>query len=153
MSLNTTSKGFLTTSRDDSTTTLGSLFQCLTTLSVKKFFLISNLNILWQYHDNHIISIPAVSFCKTLNGIAVSKMKHSFPILSLYGTSWKEDWKMSNWSWKKDTELATPSPPHCFCWVTNGVVATSLFILTQCSPTSPLEERLQEKQRVIFLAI
>ncbi|KAK4832969.1 hypothetical protein QYF61_026795 [Mycteria americana] len=29
----------------DSTTSLGSLFQCLTTLSVKKFFLISNLNL------------------------------------------------------------------------------------------------------------
>jgi len=37
---------FLNTSRDgDSTTSLGSLFQCLTTLSVKKFFLISNLNL------------------------------------------------------------------------------------------------------------
>ena len=31
----------------DSTTSLGSLFQCLTTLSVKKFFLISNLNLPW----------------------------------------------------------------------------------------------------------
>jgi len=29
----------------DSTTSMGSLFQCLTTLSVKKFFLISNLNL------------------------------------------------------------------------------------------------------------
>jgi len=29
----------------DSTTSLGSLFQCLTTLSVKKLFLISNLNL------------------------------------------------------------------------------------------------------------
>ncbi|KAK4824091.1 hypothetical protein QYF61_010602 [Mycteria americana] len=32
----------------DSTTSLGSLFQCLTTLSVKKFFLISNLNLPWH---------------------------------------------------------------------------------------------------------
>ncbi|KAK4822235.1 hypothetical protein QYF61_011876 [Mycteria americana] len=31
----------------DSTTSLGSLFQCLTTLSVKKFFLTSNLNLPW----------------------------------------------------------------------------------------------------------
>jgi len=39
MSLCTTSKQFLNTFRDgDSTTFLGSLFQCLTTLSVKKFF-------------------------------------------------------------------------------------------------------------------
>jgi len=37
---------FLKTSGDgDFTTSLGSLFQCLTTLSVKKFFLISNLNL------------------------------------------------------------------------------------------------------------
>jgi len=46
MSLSTTSKRFLNTSRDgDSTTSLGSLFQCLTTLSVKKCFLISRLNL------------------------------------------------------------------------------------------------------------
>ena len=46
MSLSTTSKRFLNTSRDgDSTTSLGSLSQCLTTLSVKKFFPISNLNL------------------------------------------------------------------------------------------------------------
>ena len=37
---------FLNISRDgDSTTSLGSLFQCLTILSVKKFFLVSNLNL------------------------------------------------------------------------------------------------------------
>jgi len=48
MSLSTTPKGFINTSRDgDSTTSLGSLFQCLTTLSVKKFFLISNLSLPW----------------------------------------------------------------------------------------------------------
>ena len=46
MTLSTTSKWFLKTSRDgDSTTSLGSLFQCLATLSVKKFFLITNLNL------------------------------------------------------------------------------------------------------------
>ncbi|KAK4823315.1 hypothetical protein QYF61_000917 [Mycteria americana] len=32
----------------DSTTSLGSLFQCLTTVSVKEFFLISNLNLPWR---------------------------------------------------------------------------------------------------------
>jgi len=37
---------FLNTSRDsDSTTSLGSLFQCFTSLSVKNFFLICNLNL------------------------------------------------------------------------------------------------------------
>ena len=48
MSLSTTSKWFLNTSRDgDSTTSLRSLFQCLTTLSVKEFFLTSNLKLPW----------------------------------------------------------------------------------------------------------
>ena len=47
MSLSTTSTHRLNTSRDgDSTTSLGSLFQCLTTLLVK-FFLLSNLNLPW----------------------------------------------------------------------------------------------------------
>ena len=44
MSLSTTSKHFLNTSReDDSTTSLGRLFQHLTTLTEKEFSLISNL--------------------------------------------------------------------------------------------------------------
>jgi len=70
MSRSTTSKWFLNTSRDgDSTTSLGSLFQCLTTLSVKKFFLISNLNLPWHslrpyvhvsYEERTVEFIPAV---------------------------------------------------------------------------------------------
>ncbi|KAK4810582.1 hypothetical protein QYF61_007319 [Mycteria americana] len=48
MSLSTSSKRPLNTSRDgDSTASPGSLFQCLTTLSVNKFFLMSNLNLPW----------------------------------------------------------------------------------------------------------
>ena len=48
MFLNITSTCFLNTSRDgDSSTSLGSPFQCLTTLSKKDFFLISNLNFPW----------------------------------------------------------------------------------------------------------
>ena len=44
MSLSATSTWFLNTPRDsDFTTLLGILFQCLTTLSEKKFFLISSL--------------------------------------------------------------------------------------------------------------
>lgn len=38
---------FNTSSNGDSTTSLSSLFQFLTTLSMKKFFLISSLNISW----------------------------------------------------------------------------------------------------------
>jgi len=46
MSRSATSTRVVNPSRDgDPTTSLGSLFQCLTTLSVKTFFLISNLNL------------------------------------------------------------------------------------------------------------
>ena len=49
MSLSATSPWFLNTSRDsDSTTTLGSLCHCITSLSEKKCFLICNLNLPWH---------------------------------------------------------------------------------------------------------
>jgi len=49
MSLSATSPHFVSTSRDgDSTISLGSLFQCPTTLSEKKVFLISSLNLPWH---------------------------------------------------------------------------------------------------------
>ncbi|KAK4824211.1 hypothetical protein QYF61_012125 [Mycteria americana] len=49
MSLSTTSTRLLNISRDgDSTTSLGSLFPCWTTLSMKTFFLISSLNLPWR---------------------------------------------------------------------------------------------------------
>jgi len=49
MSLNTMSKHSLNTSRiGDSTTSLGSPFQCLTTLSEKYYFLTSSLNLPWH---------------------------------------------------------------------------------------------------------
>jgi len=49
MSRSATSTHLLNISRDgDSATSLGSLFQCLTTLLVKKFFLITNLNLPWH---------------------------------------------------------------------------------------------------------
>jgi len=44
MSFRATSTLFLKTSRDSPTTSLGSLFQCLTTPPGNKVFLISNLN-------------------------------------------------------------------------------------------------------------
>jgi len=48
MSLSTASKQLLNTFRDgDSTTSLGSLCHCLTTLDEKKFFLIHNPNLSW----------------------------------------------------------------------------------------------------------
>jgi len=48
MSLSDKSTRFLNTSRDgDSATSLGSQVEYLMTLSEKKFFLISNLNLTW----------------------------------------------------------------------------------------------------------
>ena len=62
MSLNTTSKCILNTSRDgDSTTSLGILFQCLTTQLETKFFLMFNLNIPWH---NLRPSHPITSFMR-----------------------------------------------------------------------------------------
>lgn len=49
MSISATSIHLLNTFRGgDSTTSLGSLFQCLATSSVKKFFLIPSLNLPWH---------------------------------------------------------------------------------------------------------
>jgi len=51
MSLSTTYKCFFNTSRDgDSITSMGRLFQHLTTFVEKKFFLISNLKIIIIFH-------------------------------------------------------------------------------------------------------
>ena len=76
MSLSTTSKRFLSTSRDgDSTTSLRSLLQCLTTLSVKKGFLIANLNLLWHNFRPFPLVLSPVrrdqprSYCKHLSSI------------------------------------------------------------------------------------
>ena len=49
MALSATSTCFLNTSRSsDSTSSLGSLCYCITTLSEKKFFPILNLNLCWH---------------------------------------------------------------------------------------------------------
>ena len=80
MSLSTTSKWFLNTSMDgDSTTSLGSLFQCLTTLSVKKCFLISNLNLLPLAQLKAISCLPVTchQWEETNPALAVS----TFPVL------------------------------------------------------------------------
>ena len=54
MSLNTTSKHSLNTSKvGDSTTSPGSPFQCLTTLSEKYYFLTSSLNFPWHSLKRH----------------------------------------------------------------------------------------------------
>lgn len=54
MSLSALSTRFLTTSRN--ITILGSLFQCLTTPSEKKCFLLSNLNLPWHNLRSHFLS-------------------------------------------------------------------------------------------------
>ena len=63
MSLSTTSKCFLNTSRDgDSTTSLGSLGHCLSSLS-ENFFLISNLNPPWC----NLRTFPLILFLEEVN--------------------------------------------------------------------------------------
>jgi len=60
MFLSTISTGLLKSSRDgDSTTSLGSLFQCLTAISVKKFFL-SKENI---QSKHPLIKLEAIDYC------------------------------------------------------------------------------------------
>ena len=92
MSLSTTSKQFLNTSRDgDSTTSVWSLFQCLTTLFVKKCFLISNLNLSWHNlrpfplvlspvrRDQPLFPVLAVSTFQILEEINKVSPQPSFP--------------------------------------------------------------------------
>jgi len=60
------STGFLNTSRDgDSTTSLGSLFQCLTTLWTKILFLISSLNLPWHNLRPFPLVLSLVTWEKT----------------------------------------------------------------------------------------
>lgn len=67
MSLSATSTCLLNTTRNgDSTTSLGILFQCLITLPVKYFFLISNLNQPWCSLRLVYIVLPLVTRGKRL---------------------------------------------------------------------------------------
>ena len=68
MFLSTTSACFLDTSRaSDSTTSLGSLIQHLTTLLEKKFFLISNLDLPWHNLKLFTLVLSVVMQEKRLN--------------------------------------------------------------------------------------
>ena len=67
MSLSTTSTLFLNTSRNsNSTTSLGSLFQCLITLYMKKFFLIPSLGLPWCNLTCHWEKGPMLSLMNFL---------------------------------------------------------------------------------------
>jgi len=87
MSLSATSPHFLNTSiAGESTTSLGNLFQYLTTFSEKKFFLISLVNFFWH----NLMPFPLVLSCplifwspcfsraKQLNGESSGMHYHSF---------------------------------------------------------------------------
>ena len=91
MSLSTTYKQFLNTFRDgDSTTSLGSLFQCLTTFSVNKFFLMSNLNLPWHnLRPFPLILSPVTSerriWCVPVSGVwQNSDPSQAFPGFTAY---------------------------------------------------------------------
>ena len=68
MSLSTTSKWFSSTSRDgDSITSLGSLIQCLTTISIKKFFpscifFFSKKRNFPRFLTSSVMTVPAVCY-------------------------------------------------------------------------------------------
>lgn len=63
MSWSTISIHFVNASRDgDSTTAQGSLFQCFTILSVKKFTLISNLNCSWHNLEPFPLNLSLVTW-------------------------------------------------------------------------------------------
>jgi len=46
---------------------MGSLFQCLMTLLVKKFFLVSNLNLLWHNWRPFLVVVSLVTWGKKPN--------------------------------------------------------------------------------------
>ena len=75
MPFSTTSPRFLNTSRvSDSTTSLGSLFQLLITLSEKLFFPTSNLNLPWC--NLKPFSPSPITNYVTKNSLVLSLMNH-----------------------------------------------------------------------------
>jgi len=90
---------FLNTSRDgDSIASLGSLFQCLTTLSVKKFVLISNPLPQIQYVD--------YSRTKDIQQQMPERVSHQGSSICLEtGTSGSLDCLTQNTAWAKLTRL------------------------------------------------
>jgi len=76
MSLSTTSTYVLNTSRDgDSTTSLGSLFQCLTMFFCRYFFLLENFLVFWL--ENERFSLSSMD----LGGFLKKKMWYRFLFL------------------------------------------------------------------------
>jgi len=91
MFFSATSPHFLNTSRDgDSTTSLGSLFQCLSSLSEKKFFSISSLSIrlsgFQQLNLDERNLIPKIISCtnKLLSFILLPSSIHEFLHVNIY---------------------------------------------------------------------
>lgn len=88
----------LSSCRDgDSTTPLGSLFQSLTTLSVKKFFLTSNLNLPW--HSLKPFPLTLLLFKRlTCSSISLSFLWHSHSAWCPLQLDWPQSWALGDTS-------------------------------------------------------
>ena len=109
MSWSATSTRFFNTSRDgDSTTSLGSLFQCLTTLSVKKFFWRSNLNLPWCNSTPCPLFLSPVTWKKLHCSSPVSHGRHHALLPFLVPRTWQ--WGVDKWERAKPPPASSPSP-------------------------------------------
>lgn len=77
------------------TTSLGSLFWCLATLSVKNFFLISNLTLPWCSFTSFITSILLLS---------AEKQSSALPFCSLWGAVWPWGLPLAPRLWPEQTQ-------------------------------------------------
>ncbi|KAK4823265.1 hypothetical protein QYF61_000232, partial [Mycteria americana] len=138
MSLSATSTRLLNTSKDgNSTTSLGSLFQCLRTLSVKKIFLISNLNLPWCNLRPFllILSLPVPMLENPFGEESFSNIQFKPPLAQLDAIS---SCAMACYLGEEtDTYLATTS---------FQVVVESVKCTLTPSATSPQPPFLQTKQ-------
>ena len=116
MLLQTLSKCLLNTDRlGESTASLGSLFQCLTTLLVKKCFLTSSLNLPWRSFEpfprfalNPLIRIPTNAKTQ-ISSLVIALFAFDFtlgsPFYCLVPVHWSEKPRKCVWSLTKRNTL------------------------------------------------
>ena len=116
MSLNTTSKRSLNTSRvGDSTTSLGSPFQYLTTLSEKQYFLTSSLNLPWRSLKPFPL-VLSVCGCSIPSGFSWEQSRGAE---SLPSTCWSLfSWCNPGYGWPSGLQAHTAGSCWLFHWPT-----------------------------------
>lgn len=137
MSLSSTSTHLLNTGRDaNSTISLGSLLQCLTILSMKKFFLISHLNFPGTTWD-HYMRIHVL-----LLEVFVVVSSSAYCIRSSEGGLWFTKMLDSFWPCKSsDISILRYFSVHCFF-----VKETNTSHLSFC-PTFPLDQSILQTKK------